>query len=170
MGNSCTVTAPKVCSWARPRTRVMPSGLPESSFVAKFPNVQITRGRVTVPWWPALQHVGDVHLLSRQPDLLKQRLQQSPCLADERDSLLVLVEAGSLTHEHQVGVGLATADHHLGAAAGQGASLTARPFSRPPLQLLTSRVRIDHGPDSGRRVGRIRSAAAVTEPPPAAAG
>ena len=35
---------------ARPRTRVMPSGLPESSFVAKFPNVQITRGRISWIW------------------------------------------------------------------------------------------------------------------------
>ena len=42
--------------------------------------------------------------VARQPDALEQPVEQLPGLADERDALLVLVEAGRLADEHQVGV------------------------------------------------------------------
>ena len=40
-------------------------------------------------------------------------MEEPPGLTDEREALLVLVEAGSLAHEHQIGVRIARPEHDL---------------------------------------------------------
>ncbi len=81
----------------------------------------------------ALEDVRDVDLGPREADALEQAVEQLPGLADERDPLLVLVEAGSLADEHQVGFGVADSEHDLRAplveaAAGAGGCLAAELF------------------------------------------
>ena len=66
---------------------------------------------VAVARRPALEHVRDEHLRARHPDLPQQRLQQFAGATDERHALLVLAGAGGLTHEHQLRVGVAGAEH-----------------------------------------------------------
>ena len=56
---------------------------------------------------------------------MQQLVQQLPGAADERKALLVLVEARPLADEHQVGVGVPVAEHHLGALLGERAEHAA---------------------------------------------
>jgi hypothetical protein len=51
-------------------------------------------------------------------------------LADERVALLVLVEAGRLSDEHQLGFGVPDAEHDLSAALGKAAARTAGNLGR----------------------------------------
>ena len=67
--------------------------------------LDLVRLRVAVPGRAAFDDVRDVDVLPAHADPLEQLLQQLPGLSDERDALLVLVEAGRLTDEHEVGVG-----------------------------------------------------------------
>ena len=53
-------------------------------------------------------HVRDVDVLAREADLGQHAVQQLPGRAHERLPLLVLVEAGPLADEHEIGVGLPT--------------------------------------------------------------
>ena len=48
-----------------------------------------------------------------QPDRLDHLRQQLAGAADERDALDVFVRAGRLADEHQIGVGVADAEHDL---------------------------------------------------------
>ena len=88
------------------------------------------RQRVAVARRPALEHVGDEDVVAREADPLQQRVEELAGLADEGDALLVLVVAGGLAHEHEVGVGVAVADHHLGAAVAEGAAHAPATSSR----------------------------------------
>ena len=110
---------------------MIPVGSPRSSFVEKLPSVQITRRldqldlavqvvlavldldrqRVAVAGGTALQNVRNEHLRARQPDLAQQLLEQLAGAPDERHPLLVLAGARRLADEHQVGVGVAGAEH-----------------------------------------------------------
>ena len=112
---------------------MIPVGLPESSLVAKLPErgddlradqldlpeevrlalLDLVRQRVAVPRRPALEHVRDVDVRAGQADALEQPVEQLPGLPDERDALLVLVEAGRLADEHQIGVRVAVAEDDL---------------------------------------------------------
>ena len=79
--------------------------------------------RVAVARRAALQDVRDEDVGARQPDPAEQLVEQLPRLADERDALLVLVEAGRLADEHQVGVRAARAEDDLRAPVGERARL-----------------------------------------------
>jgi hypothetical protein len=46
-------------------------------------------------------------------------IEQPPGLADERQALLVLVHAGRLADEHQLGIGVARAEHDRRARRGE---------------------------------------------------
>src|SRR5689334_6483741 len=71
--------------------------------------------RIAVARGAALQHVRDEHVVALQLDLRQQLVEQLSRRAHERLALLVLVEAGRLAHEHQVGIGVAGAEDHVGA-------------------------------------------------------
>ena len=77
--------------------------------------LDLLRYRIAVARRTAFQHVGDVDLFARESDAGEQLLEQLPGGADERDSLLVLVKAGRLAHEHQIGMRLTRAEDDLGA-------------------------------------------------------
>ena len=159
----------------RPCTRVMPWGWPESSLVAKLPSVHTTLRadqlhlceevplagldllglRVAVPRRAALEHIGDVDVGPREPDRLEQPLEHLPGLADERRALLVLVEAGRLADEHQVGVRVARSDHDLGARGRESALDTASPLIRQSLELCRACWCVAHGSHSGKWPGRL---------------
>jgi hypothetical protein len=68
--------------------------------------------RVAVARRPAEQDVRDEDVRAPEADLLQELVQQLPGTADEREALKVLVHAGGLTDEHQVGVGVPGAEHH----------------------------------------------------------
>ena len=131
----------------------MPSCLPERSFVAKLPSVAIDARLdqldlpeevrlarldlvghgVTVPGRAALDHVRDVDVCALEPDAREQLVEELAGLADERVALLVLVEAGRLADEHQVGVRVTDAEDDLRAAFGKPAARAAGCF---PCELL----------------------------------
>ena len=104
---------------------------------------------VPVPGRPALEHVRDVDVAASEPDPVQQRLEQLPRLPDEGDAVLVLVEAGCLADEHQLGVRIAGAEDDLGPrrrerAAGAGARL-----------LRVGEQRFAHGSESTPEAGRF---------------
>ena len=84
--------------------------LPEEMALARL---DLVRLRVAVPGRAALQDVRDEDVAALQSDPGEQLVEQLARLADERQSLLVLVEAGRLADEHQLGVRVAGAEHHL---------------------------------------------------------
>src|SRR3954468_11447539 len=93
--------------------RVIPSGRPESSFVAKLPSVATTFGRISSIWrnrWPSQAAVSSGS---------GARWAGGP---DERDALLVLVEAGRLADEHHIGVRVARAEDDLRPAPAERAA------------------------------------------------
>ena len=74
------------------------------------------RQRVAIVGRAALEDIGDEHVAALQADLAEQPVEQLPCLPDERKALPVLVSAGRLADEHQVGIGVARAEHDLRAS------------------------------------------------------
>src|SRR5215211_5325612 len=83
----------------------------------------------------ALVDVADVDVLPVQADALQQAVEELARGADEGDALAVLVEPGGLADEHQLGVGVALAEHHLGAALVQAAAGAAGGLGGDRLQL-----------------------------------
>ena len=75
--------------------------------------------RIAVAGRAAFKNVDDIDVVTRQPDAGEQLVEQLARRADERDALLVLVEAGSLADEHQIGVRVARAEDDLRAASGK---------------------------------------------------
>ena len=82
--------------------------------------------RVAVAGWAALEDVRDIDVLAPELDTGEQPLEQLPRLADEGDALLVLVEAGSLAYEHQVGARVARAEDDLRPSLREPAARAAR--------------------------------------------
>ena len=137
--------APSVTSCSYPCTLVMPAGLPERSLVAKLPSVATSFGWISsicrkrcgsqdaissgcgsrFPGGRHFRTFDDEDVRPREPDPAEQLVEQLACLPDEGDALLVLVEAGRLADEHQVGVGAPRAEDHL----------------RPPVRERTARAR-----------------------------
>src|SRR5439155_17297899 len=78
--------------------------------------LDLIRHGVTVPGRPALDHVGDVDVLAGHADPAQELVEQLSRLADEREALLVLVEARRLADEHQVGLRVADPEDDLGPA------------------------------------------------------
>src|SRR5205823_7136687 len=102
-----------------------------------------------------------------------QALEHLAGLADEGDTLAILVVAGRLAHEHQVGVGMPGPDHDLSAGALEGTFLTALPLGGQPLEFGRTGGCIAHGAHfasgAGRLSGRSMSAAAAAAAAPAPA-
>ena len=115
----------------------------------RLARLDLVRLRIAVAGRPAFQDIRHEHVVARDPDPGQELVEQLPRLADERDALLVLVEAGSLADEHQVGVRVARAEHDLrpslrepAARATQRSLLrTPRASLRPP-PALHSRKRV----------------------------
>ena len=61
-------------------------------------------------------------VLARHPDLLEQLGEQLARPAHERQRLLVLVHAGRLAHEHEVGVRVPRPEHDVGAGLRERAA------------------------------------------------
>jgi hypothetical protein len=112
--------------------------------------------RIAVARGPALEHVGDVHLRPGQTDRLEQAFENLAGLADERHALLVLVVAGRLADEHQVGVGITRPDHDLRARRGEGALLAPEPLAGEPVELDRTGGSIAHRAHCLSRAGRPR--------------
>ena len=84
--------------------------LPEEMRLA---GLDLLRLGVTVARRPALEHVRDVDVRARQPDPVQELLEQLARLTDEGNALLILVVAGRLADEHQLGVRVAGAEDDL---------------------------------------------------------
>src|SRR6185312_13124757 len=129
----------------------------------------LVRLGVAVARRTALQHVRDVDVGPREPDRAEQRLEHLAGLADERCALAVLVVAGGLAHEHQIGVGMARPDHDLRPGAGERALLTSLPLGGSPVELGRADGCFAHGPHCVTRSGRsVAAAAAAAAASPAA--
>lgn len=74
------------------------------------------RFRVAVVRGPALDHVRDVDIATRQSRRLQEIVQEFSCSSDERFPLLVFVEARRFSHEHHTRVRIPHTEYHLGAA------------------------------------------------------
>src|SRR5207237_6167541 len=88
----------------------------------------LLRQRVAVARRPAFYDVGDIDVLTAQADAVEEVREELSCSADERHALLVLVEAGRLADEHQLGGRRAGAENDL----------------RPALRERTLRAAGDH--------------------------
>ena len=75
--------------------------------------------RIAILRRPALEHVREIDRLRREPDSGEQPRQQLPCLPGERQPALVLVVAGRLADDHQLGVGVAGAEDDLAPRLGE---------------------------------------------------
>src|SRR5207253_1232922 len=80
---------------------------------------------VAVPWRAAFQRIADIDVLTGEPDPPEQLAEQLARRADERDALLVLVEARRLADEHQVCGRRARSEHDLRASSRQRATRAA---------------------------------------------
>ena len=148
----------------------MPSLVSSSSLVAKLPRVTTTFGsmnsscasrygrhasissglRVAVAGRAALHDVGDVDVVAGEADPLDEAGEQLPGAADERHAGEVLLLPGALAHEHQVGVRVADAEHHLGAGLGERALRARRaPRARGRRTRRTEMVRAATRRDTG---------------------
>jgi hypothetical protein len=70
----------------------------------------------------ALEYVRDVHVLTGQTDPAEQLIQEFPRLADEREALLVFVEARRFADEHQVRIGVTVTEDDLRPSLSEPAS------------------------------------------------
>src|SRR5439155_24351949 len=83
--------------------------------------------RVTVARWTAEHGVRDVALVAGEPHLLPdEAVEELARAAHEGQTLLVLLGARALAHEHEVGVRVAHAEHDLRASPGEGTARTGR--------------------------------------------
>jgi hypothetical protein len=119
--------------------------LPEQVVLA---GVDLLRQGVAVPRRAAFEDVRNEHVRPGQPDLLQQLVEQPPRLAHEWQAALVLAGAGGLADEHQVGVGVARAEHHGLARGGElGALLAGAGLLPDGLELVAPLRRIAHDRD-----------------------
>ena len=91
----------------------------------RLAGLDLLRLGIAVAGRPALEHVRDVDVGPGHPDPVQEPLEQLAGLADERYALLVLVEAGRLADEHQLGVGVAGAEDDLCAGRREGTARAA---------------------------------------------
>ena len=82
--------------------------------------------RVAVAGRAALEDVGDVDALARDAGAVEHLVEQLAGCAHEGLALEVLVLAGALAYEHDVGMGIAHPEDEVGARGGQGALGAAR--------------------------------------------
>ena len=71
----------------------------------------------------ALDDVGDVHVVAREPDRGDELVQQLARWSNKRPSLLVFVVARTLSNEHDLGVWGPFTGNHLGAVVSKPACL-----------------------------------------------
>ena len=129
---------------------MIPAGLPERSFVAKFPSVATSFGSISsicrkrcgshaaISSGSGSRFPGGRHLRTFatktsarvSPMPVEQLVEQLSRLPDERDALLVLVEPRRLAHEHEVGVRAPGAEHDLRAALRERAPRAGRRLLR----------------------------------------
>ena len=171
---------PSVVSCCWPCTRVIPVGRPESSFVAKLPSVATTFGWISsicFQRWPSHAWIssgcgsrfpGGRHLSTfatntsaRVRPIPASSLSSSfPAWPTNGHALLVLVEAGRLADEHQVGLRVARAEHDLRPAlARAGTSCNPRRHRRGR-RARASRRNLSPRPD-GASVAAAAGAAAA---------
>ena len=133
----------RVVAEARDHLRLDQLDLPEE---VRLAGLLLVRDRIAVARWSALDDVRDVDVGAVEPDPGEQLVEQLAGLADERDPLLVLVEARALADEHQVGVRAADSEHDLRAALGEPAARAARDLARERFELgqLFSRSHTNH--------------------------
>src|SRR5262245_59071829 len=84
--------------------------LPEQKWLA---GIDFVLFRVPVLRRPALDHVRNVHIVTRQTDRLDDFREQLPGAADKGNSLFVFVGAGCFADEHQVRVWISDAEDDL---------------------------------------------------------
>lgn len=73
----------------------------------------------SVPGRAALDNVGDVNARAGNSCGLEDFVQQLSAASYKRPSLQIFVLAGALAHYHQLGIGIAFAENHVGAAFGK---------------------------------------------------
>src|SRR5512144_1987208 len=115
--------------------------------------------RIAVAGRPALEDVGEKDVLALQPDVLEQLGEESACPADEGQALAILLRAGRLADEDQVGVGVARPEDDPGAGRRQRAALADRGLVVDLDQRLAACLGVAHEPRPPRRRAARFSAA-----------
>ena len=134
---------------------MIPVVVSSSVLAAKFPRVTTTLGSTSRIWassqgrqaaissgcgsrfWGGrlFTTFADIDVLAAEADAFQEAVEELAGGADEGEALAVLVEAGGLADEHQVGVGVALAEHDLGAALVEAAAGAAGGLGGDRLQL-----------------------------------
>jgi hypothetical protein len=100
---------------------------------------------VTVARGAAFQDVRDEHIAALEPDLVEQLVEQLSGLSDERQPHPILVGPGRFANEHQVGVGVAGAEHDRRAGLVERAADAPRCLLEHGLQQLAALCGASHG-------------------------
>jgi hypothetical protein len=79
--------------------------------------------RIAILGRATLHYIGNEDLGTLQTDLLQQAIQQFASRANEGNALFIFVVPRRFAHQHNGGLRLATAAHHLCAACRQGTLL-----------------------------------------------
>jgi hypothetical protein len=82
------------------------------------------RLRIPVLGWTTLNDIENVDLLACQPYRRNNAVQELSCRPNEWLALQILVAPWGFTHENQIGLGIARAEHDLGASGMQATLLT----------------------------------------------
>lgn len=85
----------------------------------------------------ALYHVGDIDFAAIQVDQLQHIVQQLAGTAHKGFALQILLLARALTDEHDLGLRIADAEHHVGARFTQSAAAAAQTFLLQFIQIHT---------------------------------
>src|SRR5688572_30285272 len=89
--------------------------------------LDLLRERVAVPGRPAHEAVVDEHVLTVEPDLSEELVEELPRRAHEGEALEVLLGARRLADEHDVGVRVPRSEHEPGASGFERAFVLTRP-------------------------------------------
>jgi hypothetical protein len=96
----------------------------------RLAGLDLVRHRIAVARWPAFQDVRHEDQVPAEPDAGEKLVEELPRLADERESLLVLVEARGLADEHQVRVRVPVPEDDLRPAFREAAARAAGDLGR----------------------------------------
>src|SRR5262249_28491345 len=92
--------------------------------IVRGTDIHLVRMWITVARWPAFHYVRNENIVTGQFDHRQEFFEQVPRLPDERQPLLIFVEARPLANKHDFGVIRPCAGHRMCPPLGQRALAT----------------------------------------------
>jgi hypothetical protein len=118
-------------------------------FEIRTAGLDLVGKRIPVAGWPALDDVDDGDLAAVGAYLREQLVEELAGGSDERFPLLVLVEAGALADEEDLGVQVSGRPHDLRASLGEPAPSTGQRLGFDQFEFLDAYARGGRGSGGG---------------------